>query len=81
MLSLVEDDKLNLEEKCDLIEKEKMTLTRDLHLLKEDVKDKDMELEELKIKVNIQKSYLLSSLIFKICWKSTRSKSSETILL
>ena len=51
MLSLVEDDKLNLEEKLDEIEKTKMSSARDLHHLREDLKDKDLELEELRIKV------------------------------
>lgn len=60
MLSLVEDDKLNLEEKVDLIEKEKMNSARDLRHLREDIKDKDMELEELKIKVTLGRFYLIT---------------------
>ena len=51
MLSHVEDGKLNLEEKLELSEKERMDAVRDLHVLKEDFKDRDMELDELKIKV------------------------------
>ena len=51
MLSLVEDDKLNLEEKLESMEQEKMNASRDLHLIREDFKDKDVEIDELKCKV------------------------------
>jgi len=52
MLSLTEDDKLNLEEKLDAAEAEKMELTRHLRKIKEDVKDKDLEIEELRCRVS-----------------------------
>ncbi|XP_076809698.1 uncharacterized protein LOC143452557 isoform X7 [Clavelina lepadiformis] len=51
MLSIIEDDKLNLEEKLELSEKQHRDTARDLHNMREDMKDKDMELEELKYRV------------------------------
>jgi len=66
MLSLVEDGKLNLEEKLDSIEEEKLTAIRDLRVLKEDTKDKDMELEELKYKVESVLIFLGSNAPTKI---------------
>ncbi|CAK8682059.1 unnamed protein product [Clavelina lepadiformis] len=51
MLSIIEDDKLNLEEKLELSEKQHRDTARVLHNMREDMKDKDMELEELKYRV------------------------------
>lgn len=51
MLSLVEDDKLTLEEQLEELENEKRDLVKQLHEAKESIKDKEMELEEAQSRV------------------------------
>nr|CAB3243204.1 ELKS/Rab6-interacting/CAST family member 1-like [Phallusia mammillata] len=56
MLSITEDNKLNLEEKLEAFEDEKREMNRRIHELQEDVKDKEMEIDELKYRVNTAES-------------------------
>ena len=56
MLGLIEDDKLNLEEQSGELDAQNRKMRRQLQEIQEDLKDRDVEIEELKFRINSEAS-------------------------
>ena len=52
MLGLIEDDKLNLEEQTSELDANNRKMRRQIQEISEDLKDRDVEIEELKFRIN-----------------------------
>ena len=52
ILSLTEDDKLNLEEQVSELDAQNRKMRRQIQEMTEDLKDRDVEVEELKFRIN-----------------------------
>ena len=56
MLGLIEDDKLNLEEQTGELDAQNRKMRRQIQEISEDLKDRDVEIEELKFRINSESS-------------------------